>query len=133
MWSLSSTQKNTIHTMLDSGHTGHAIASTTGLNFSTISRLCAKEYSDLQKSTGGCPSKLSPANVCHPIYLISTHRAKNAVEVTKAITNIIDKIHASPPTLLHIYTYFSLWIPQSCPILSARHCKAWLDFAYVHK
>ncbi|KAF8836908.1 hypothetical protein BDN67DRAFT_885708, partial [Paxillus ammoniavirescens] len=78
MRSLSSTQKNTILTMLDSGHTAHAIASSTGLNVSTISRLHAKEHSDLQKSTGGCPSKLSPTNVRHVIHLISTCRAENA-------------------------------------------------------
>ncbi|KAF8834416.1 hypothetical protein BDN67DRAFT_869136, partial [Paxillus ammoniavirescens] len=52
--------KNTILTMLDSGHTAHVIASSTGLIVSTISRLRAKEHFDLQKSTGGCPSKLFP-------------------------------------------------------------------------
>ncbi|KIJ09355.1 hypothetical protein PAXINDRAFT_87551 [Paxillus involutus ATCC 200175] len=91
MRSLSSTQKNTILTRLDSGCSAHTIASTTGLNVSIISIFHAKEHSDLQKSNGNCLSKLSPANVHHAIHLISTHRAKNAVQVTKSLTNIINQ------------------------------------------
>ncbi|KAF9227639.1 hypothetical protein BS17DRAFT_694418 [Gyrodon lividus] len=96
------------------GHSGHSIATSTGFHTSTISRLHAKEHSDLQKSTGGHPSKLSPANisktalswtgprlceragllmnVCYAIHLISTCKAENAVQITKTLTNTIDKI-----------------------------------------
>ncbi|KIK92927.1 hypothetical protein PAXRUDRAFT_146239 [Paxillus rubicundulus Ve08.2h10] len=70
MQSLSAIQKNTIITMLDSGHSGHSIATSTGFHTSTISRLCVKECSELQKSTGGCPSKLSPANVHSTINVV---------------------------------------------------------------
>ncbi|KIK76073.1 hypothetical protein PAXRUDRAFT_449539, partial [Paxillus rubicundulus Ve08.2h10] len=62
MQSLSATQKNTIIIMLDSAHSAHSIATCTGFHTPTISRLHAKEHSELQKSTGGHPSKLSPAN-----------------------------------------------------------------------
>ncbi|KIJ18249.1 hypothetical protein PAXINDRAFT_40010, partial [Paxillus involutus ATCC 200175] len=134
MWSFSSTQKNNILTMLDSGHTAHAIASTTGLNVSTISRLCAKERSDLQKSTGGRPSKLSPTNVCHAIHLISTCRAENAVQVTKALTNIINQPLHPNTVCQHLKkTGMKAVVKRKRPILSARHRKAWLDFAYAHK
>ncbi|KAI6021342.1 hypothetical protein BKA83DRAFT_4280955, partial [Pisolithus microcarpus] len=78
--SISATQRNTILTMLDAGHSASSIASSTGLHLSTISRLHSKEHSmlatehsTLQNSTGGCPSKLSPANV------------------TKTLTNIINQ------------------------------------------
>ncbi|KAF8833278.1 hypothetical protein BDN67DRAFT_917322, partial [Paxillus ammoniavirescens] len=90
-----------------------------GLNISTISRLYAKECSDLQKSTGGCPSKLSSINVCHVIHLISTRRAKNAVQVTKALTNIINQpIH--PNTICqHLKkTGMKAVVKQKRPILS---------------
>ncbi|KIK79360.1 hypothetical protein PAXRUDRAFT_769616 [Paxillus rubicundulus Ve08.2h10] len=77
--------------MLDSGHSGHSISTSTGFHTSTISRVCAKGCLELQKSTGGCPSKLSPANVCHAIHLISTRKAENAVQITKTLTNIINQ------------------------------------------
>ncbi|KAI6010054.1 hypothetical protein EDC04DRAFT_2770609 [Pisolithus marmoratus] len=47
MRSLSATQRNTILTMLDSGHSPASIASSTGLHRSTISRLRSKERSIL--------------------------------------------------------------------------------------
>ena len=37
----------------------------------TISRLCSKEHPNLQKSTGGCPSKLSSTNIHHAQHLIT--------------------------------------------------------------
>ncbi|KIK19885.1 hypothetical protein PISMIDRAFT_658538 [Pisolithus microcarpus 441] len=91
MRSLSSTQRNTILTMLDSGHSASSIASSTGLHCKHFTILRSKEHSSLQKSTGGHPSKLSPANVCHAIHLISTQKAENAVQVTKSLTNIINQ------------------------------------------
>jgi transposase len=72
MHSLSQTQKNTILSMLDAGHSAHSIASITGVHASTISRLCSKEHSELQKSTGGHPAKLSPYTVTFTIMFISS-------------------------------------------------------------
>ncbi|KIJ09662.1 hypothetical protein PAXINDRAFT_37280, partial [Paxillus involutus ATCC 200175] len=134
MWSLSSTQKNTILTRLDSGCSAHTIASTTGLNVSIISIFHAKEHSDLQKSSGDCLSKLSPTNVHHAIHFISTHRAENAVQVTKSLTNIINQpLH---PNTVHQHlkkTGMKAVVKQKHPILSARYCMAQLDFAHAHK
>jgi len=79
MKSLSPAQKNTILTMLDSGCSAHFIASTTGVHASTISRLHSKECSELQKSSGGYPKKLSPTNVHHAVHFITICKAENAV------------------------------------------------------
>ena len=76
MRSLSLAQKNTTLTMLDAGHSAHSIASITGVHASTISRLLSKEHSGLQKASGGCPNKLSPADIHH------------TVQVTKTLSNI---------------------------------------------
>jgi hypothetical protein len=76
---LSSALKNKILTMLDAGHSAHSIVSITGVHFSTISRLCFKECSKLQKSSGGCLTKLSPANICYAVHLITSQKAENAV------------------------------------------------------
>ena len=91
MRSISPTQKQTILSTLDAGQSAHSIVSTTGLNVSTISRLCSKEHSELQKATEGHPPKLSSADVQHAICLISSGKAENAIQVTKALTNIVNQ------------------------------------------
>ena len=97
MQSLSTTQKSTILSQLDAGHSIYSIASSTGLGIATISKLCSKEHSSLQKSTGGHPSKLSPTNIRHAQHLITSGQAENAVQVTKAL--LISQISLSLPVL----------------------------------
>ena len=65
MRSLSAAQKNTILSQLTAGQSICSIASTTGISIATISRLHSKECSDLQRSAGGHPTKLSSANIRH--------------------------------------------------------------------
>ena len=134
MRSLSATQKNTILSQLDAGHSISSIASATGVSTATISRLRSKEHSDLQKSTGGHPTKLSPANVRHAIHLISTQKAETAVEVTKTLSNIINQpLH--PCTTRHCLKKAGMKavVKSKHAFLSTKHCKARLDFAYAHK
>src|SRR6201996_9012615 len=103
MQSLSPAQKHTILSMLDAGQSACSISASTGVHLSTISRLHSKERSELQKSTGGRPKKLSPSNIHHAIHLISTQRAENAVQVTKTLSNIIINQPLSPrTTCLHL-------------------------------
>ena len=134
MQSLSSAQKNTILTMLDAGQSTCSISAATGIHPSTISRLCFKECSELQKSTDGCLKKLSPSNIHHAIHLISTQRAENAVQVTKVFTSIINK--PLTPSTIHLHLKkagMKAMVKTKCPLLSARHHKARLDFAHAHK
>jgi IS30 family transposase len=134
MRSLSATQRNNILSKLDAGHPAHTIASTTGIHVSTISRLRSKDRSEAQKSTRGHPSKLSPTNVHHAIHLISTCKGENAVQVTKALTNIINQpLH---PNTVHQHLKKSgmkAVVKSKHPLLSVRHRKAQLDFTYAHK
>ena len=82
--SLSVTQQNTILSLLDSGHSGEAIAKRTGVSPSSIYKLCSKQCSLLSKAVRGHPSKLSPINIQHAQHLITSGKAENAVQVTKA-------------------------------------------------
>ena len=91
MRSLSAAQTNHILSLLDSGHSAHQISSSTDFGLGTISRLRSKHRSSLQKSLGGRPSKLSPANTRHAIHLIRTGKAENAAQVTKPLQDIINK------------------------------------------
>src|SRR5258707_12149891 len=88
---LSSTLCNHILSLLDKGHSAHQISSTTGVSIASISRLHSKHCSTLSKSSGGCPLKLSSANIHHAICLIVSGKAEPPVEVSKTLPNIINQ------------------------------------------
>ena len=120
--------------MLDAGCSGEDIAKQTGVSPATISRLCSKNCSALLKAVGGHPSKLSPTNIHHAQHLITSGRAENAVQVTKALTNIINQPLSANTVCLHLKkSGMKAVVKSKHPILSARHCKACLDYAYAHK
>ena len=134
MRSISSTQRNTNLSMLDAGQSAHSIASATGLHVSTISRLHSKEHSELQKAAGGCPSELSSANMHYVICLISSGRTENAVQVTKALTNVVNQPLSATTVHQHLKkTGMKAVVKFKCPLLSVKHCKAHLDYVYAHK
>ena len=134
MQSLSTTQKSTILSQLDAGHSICSIASSTGLGIATISRLCSKEYSNLQKSTGSHPSKLSPTNIRHAQHLITSGQAENAVQVTKALVNITNRPLSASTVCTHLKkSGMKAVVKSKHPFLSAKHCKTRLNFAYAHK
>ena len=87
MRSISSTQLDIILSLLDQGLSPKAIASRTYLVHSTISKICSKHRPNLQKSSGGCPSKLSSTTICHSICLISAGKLDTATQVAKELSN----------------------------------------------
>ena len=120
--------------MPDAGQSASSISAFTGVHLSTISILCFKERSELQKSTGGHPKKLSPSNIHHAIHVISTQRTENAVQATKTLSNIINQPLSPSTTRLHLKKAgMKAVIKTKCPLLSARHRKACLYFAHAHK
>ena len=134
MQSLSAEQKQTILFQLDAGHSVCSIASSTGVSIAAVSRLRSAERSALQKFVGGHPSKLSSANIRHAVHLISTHKAENAVQVTKELSNIINQpLH--PNTIRnHLKkTGLKAVVKSKRLLLFPKHRKARLDFAYAHK
>ena len=120
--------------MLDAGHSGEAIAKKTGVSPSAISKLHSKKCSTLPRAIGGHPSKLSPANIHHAQHLIISGRVENAVQVTKSLSNIINEPLSASTVHLHLRkSGMKAVVKSKYPILSARHCKAHLDFAYAYK
>jgi hypothetical protein len=91
MKSTSTAKVKHILSLLDSGKDGYAAAKSAGVSPSTISRIHKKHRSSLQKSLGGCPAKLSPANIHHAQYLIYSGKAQNAAQLTKPLANIISQ------------------------------------------
>ena len=132
--SLSLTQQGTILSLLDSGLSGEAIAKRTGVSPSTVSKLHSRECPTLLKAIGGHPSKLSSTNLRHAQHLITSGKAENAVQVTRALSNITNQPLPPSTVCLHLKKAgMKAVVKTKCPTLSARHCKAHLDFAYSHK
>ena len=66
-----------------SGQTTCQIPSSTGFSIGTISKIHSQHFSDLPKSSGGYPVRLSPANVCHEVNFITSGKAEIAVQASK--------------------------------------------------
>jgi hypothetical protein len=88
MRSLTSAQHNRILELLDKGHSGHSISTTTGISVGSISKLRSKHHSSLSKSVGGHPCKLSPPDIQYAVHLITSWKAENATEVTKTLQDM---------------------------------------------
>jgi hypothetical protein len=134
MRSISPTQIKHILSQLDSGHSANQISSSTGVHTSTISRLRSKHCSSLQKSLGGRPSKLFPANKCHAIHLITSRMAENAVQITKTLSSIINQ----PLSTKTVHRGLSqagmkAVVKRKRPLLSKCHRRERLDFALAHQ
>ena len=134
MRTLSLTQKNHILSMLDASHSIHHIGSITGVYASTIFRLCFKERSKLHKLSGGHPPKLFPTNIHHAIHLIITRKAENAVQVTKLLKTITNQSLSPTTVQRHLKKAgMKAVVKRKCALLSAKHCKACLDYAHAYK
>ncbi len=134
MRSLSAAHNKHILSLLDSGHSAHQISSSTGIHTSTISRLRSKHCSSLQKSLGGHPSKLSPANTCYAIHLITSRKAENAVQVTQALRNITNQPLSAKTVCRHLsQAGMKAVVKRKRPLLTKRHRRERLDFAIAHQ
>jgi transposase len=88
MRSLTPAQCNHVLELLDKGQSSHAISTTTGISVGSISNIRSKHRSTLSKSIGGCPCKLSPADIQYAIHLITSQKAENATEVSKTLQDM---------------------------------------------
>jgi hypothetical protein len=123
-----------ILSMIDAGHSGGKIASATGYNISTISRLCSQHCSHLPKSAGGHPPKLSSINIHHTVHLIGSGKAGTAVVVAKTLSNITNQ-PLSAQTVCHSLKKAGMKavVKKKKPFLRQRPRKARMDFALTHQ
>ena len=132
--SLSLTQQNTILSLLDSGHSGEAIAKRIGVSPSAISKLCSKQHSPSQ-SCWGSSLKAFPYQypTCStPHHLWQSWKCCQSDQSPHQYYQPAPLYQYSPPPLEESW-YEGCVVKSKCPLLSARHHKAHLDFAYAHK
>src|SRR5215510_7336714 len=122
MRSLSPTLTQHILHLLDSGKSAHQICDSTGVHTSTICRLRSKHHSSLQKSSGGCPSLLSPVNIHHGVHLITSLKAENAVQVSKTLGSIINQPISAKTVCCHLSSVgMKAVVKKKCPTLKPHH------------
>jgi len=79
MHKITTAQTNRVLTLLDSGTSAAKISQELNLGLGTISRICAQHRSNLPKSSGGRPAKLSSANIDYARHVIRMSKVDNAV------------------------------------------------------
>ena len=67
---------------LDSGLSIPKISAATGVSAGAISNICSEHHPNLPKSSGGCPSKLTPTDVHHAVCFVTS---SNSTTTTQAI------------------------------------------------
>ena len=117
-----------------SGQTTCQISSSTGFSIGTISKIHSEHFSDLPKSSGGYPVKLSPANVHHVVNFITSEKAETAVQVSKALQHITNQPVTPQTVCRHLReTSMKAVVKKKKPLLSYKHRKERMDFAIGYK
>jgi transposase len=134
MQPLTPNQSSHILSLLVEGLSAHSIASSTGVSYSSITRLRSKHLPHLLKSSGGRPTKLSPSNIRYAQRLIGTGKVENAVQVTKALQDIINQPLSAQTTRRYLkQSGMKAVVKKKRPLLTKRHRKERLDFAISHQ
>ena len=127
MHKLTTAQILNIITILDSGLSGVQISHQTGLSTAAISCTCSEHCPDLPKSSGGRPSKLTPANISYAACLIYMGKVANTIQASKSLSDITNT-SISARTL-----HRQLKKDGMKPHLKPHHRKARREFAERHK
>jgi hypothetical protein len=88
---LSTAKCDCIITLLNSGTSTHDIHHLTGANTGAISKICTEYCSELPKSSGGRPRKLTTTDINYAKHLIQMRKADNAVQVTKTLKDVTNQ------------------------------------------
>jgi transposase len=134
MKSLSAATVQAIISMLKAGYTVPKIVSSTGISHRSVYRIHSEHCPDTPKFNPGHPSKLSPTDQVHAVYLIRSGKAKTPGQAAKTLEDITNQ-SISTQTVHHCLKKKGLKavVKKKKPFLKPRHRKARLDFAYAHK
>ena len=131
---LSSAIISNILSLLDACYSTRHIARQVGVSVGSVSNICSQHRPDLPKSKRGRPSKISDTTLRHAIRLISTGKVDTAVQASKALQNTSSGSF-SDDTMRRALKSVSMksTVKRKCPLLSARHRRAHLDFNLAHQ
>ena len=132
MKSLTPALQHYILSLLDSGLSAHQISSQTSVFNTIITRIHFKHCPSLQKSSGGHTTKLSETNIHCAICLISSGRAENAVQVTKALRDIVNQPISTQTIKNGLENAGMKAVVKKRARLTPHHRKERLDYAIRH-
>src|SRR5258708_36535595 len=122
MHHLSSTQIENLLSLIDSGKSAHEIHSITAIGLTTITCYWPEHCPNVPKPSGGCPKKLTDANLCHATCLIHSGKAENAVQITRSLCTITNQ--SLSPQTTHTYFKQSVWkavVKTNAPLPTNHH------------
>ena len=133
MQKLSSAQIHCILNLLDSGLYIWQISHQTGHGIATISCTCSDNWPELQKSSGGCPTKLSTTNIKYAHWIICMGKIDDATEAAKTLLDITNSPFSSQTLCQHLKSCgMRPVVKRKCPLLKPHHRWAWLKLAEPH-
>ncbi|KAG8907814.1 hypothetical protein FRB99_001987, partial [Tulasnella sp. 403] len=120
--------------LLDLHHTTHAICSELSVSARFVSKVRKAYCPMLAKAMGGRPWKLTEADVCRSMCLITSGEADTAVQVAKILQDTTNMV-VSAQTICWSLKVVGLKARAKTkkPELLLRHRKAWLDFTCEHQ
>ncbi len=134
MHALSTAELEKVLVLINSGHSAHQISSLTGHHTSTITCIWSKHCPHVPKSSGGCPSKLSPTDMHHAIHLINSGKAENATHVARSLQSITNQSLSHETICTHLKKAgLKAVVKKKSPLLSQHHKHEWMDFALSHR
>jgi hypothetical protein len=133
MHKVTTAQTNCVLALLDSGTSGAKISKELGLGLGTISRIRSQHHSNLPKSSGGCPVKLSSANIDYARHIICMEKVDNAVQVAKTLQNVINQSISAQTVHRQLKSKgMRPVVNRKRPLLKPRHRRARMEFAERH-
>ena len=130
MQKLSSAQIHCILNLLDSGLYIWQISHQTGHGIATISCTCSDNWPELQKSSGGCPTKLSTTNIKYAHWIICMGKIDDATEAAKTLQDITNSPFSSQTLRQHLKSCgMRPVVKRKHPLLKPHHQWARLEFA----
>ena len=134
MKAISAVSKAQVISLLSSGYSVRKIASKTSLSLGTISNIRSQHCPDLKKTVGGHPSKPSPGDIRHAVYLLGSQKAETAVQVARDLRNITNQplsVHTIRKILKTNWkTYQVPGIDVPCRGLHFPRFLAWLNILH---
>jgi transposase len=133
MKSLTKSQTTRVIELLHSGLSGHQINKDTGIGLASISRIRNKHCPDLDKSSGGRPSKLTTANINYTKRAMHMGKISNATEAAQTLQNITN-MSVTPQTVRRNLrsTGWKAVKKRKRPALKPGHMRARKEFAERH-
>ncbi|KAF8671877.1 Transposase [Rhizoctonia solani] len=110
------------------------IHSQTGASTGMISRIGAMHCPELPKHSGGCPSKLSPTNICHATHLLTGPAPTTPCLVAQELSSTNEDTVSS--LTLHWAVQKAGVVPfvkPKKPAMTKEHIKAHYEFAMAHQ